>query len=233
MDAKPLIERLTEREKQALRCWLEHKTAKEIALDLGVSHHAVEKRLKLARTKLGVATSLEAARLLAKEEGYQPVVAHSPDLAELAEGSHTKLTKPLILGASVMILVATATAILLSQASTAEAGAAYEAMESAEARYAGDFQYVPASEDRVRAYVQKMFDVRDTDGSGFIEHDEAFVVVVTTRSGADPSARNPEDIFEELSGDEARTQHIARVDTDGDGKVSPDEFAQPVLPQFL
>ena len=233
MDAKPLIERLTEREKQALRCWLEHKTAKEIALDLGVSHHAVEKRLKLARTKLGVATSLEAARLLAKEEGYQPVVAHSPDLAELAEGSHAKLTKPLILGASVMILVATATAILLSQASTAEAGAAYEAMESTEARYAGDFQYVPASEDRVHAYVQKMFDARDTDGSGFIEHDEAFVVVVTTRSGADPSARNPEDIFEELSGDEARTQHIARVDTDCNGKVSPDEFAQPVLPQFL
>ena len=53
MEAENRITRLTEREKEALRRWLGHKTAKEIALDLGISHHAVEKRLKMARVKLG------------------------------------------------------------------------------------------------------------------------------------------------------------------------------------
>jgi DNA-binding CsgD family transcriptional regulator len=47
------LPRLTERERVCLRQWLQHKSAKEIAGDLGISHHAVEKRLKMARTKLG------------------------------------------------------------------------------------------------------------------------------------------------------------------------------------
>lgn len=233
MDARALIDRLTEREKQALRCWLEHKTAKEIALDLGISHHAVEKRLKMARTKLGVATSLEAARMLAEDERYQPTVAHSPDLAEFAEEPHNQLSKPLILGATVMIFLTTATAIVLSQASSIEVRQAYEAIENGATRYVGDFQYVPASEERVRAYVRQMFDVRDKDGSGFIEEEEAFIVLISTRSGAEPSATDPDDIVEELSGEEAQAQYIANVDKDGDGKVSPEEFAAPVLPQFL
>jgi len=79
--ADPAIARLTERERECLRRWLEHKTAKEIALDLGISHHAVEKRLKMARTKLDVATSLEAARVLAEAEGYGQAVAGPPELS--------------------------------------------------------------------------------------------------------------------------------------------------------
>ena len=63
--------RLTEKEKECLRLWLGHSTAKQIALRLGISHHAVEKRLKMARTKLGLSSSLEAARLLEAVEGYQ------------------------------------------------------------------------------------------------------------------------------------------------------------------
>lgn len=75
-------DRLTEREKQALRGWLERKTAKEIALDLGISHYAVEKRLKMARTKLDAGTSLDAARMLAEAEAdaYGQTVAASTDL---------------------------------------------------------------------------------------------------------------------------------------------------------
>ena len=73
--------RLTAKERECLHLWLEHKTAKEIALDLGISHHAVEKRLKMARSKLNVATSLEAARVLAEAEGYDRAVARSPDLS--------------------------------------------------------------------------------------------------------------------------------------------------------
>ena len=80
--AASAIARLTERERECLRLWLEHKTAKEIALDLGISHHAVEKRLKMARTKLDVATSLEAARLLAEAEGYDRTVAGPAELPD-------------------------------------------------------------------------------------------------------------------------------------------------------
>ena len=50
MHDRKLLSRLTEREKVCLRQWLQHKSAKEIAADLGISHHAVEKRLKMART---------------------------------------------------------------------------------------------------------------------------------------------------------------------------------------
>jgi FixJ family two-component response regulator len=53
MDDRGALSRLTEREKVCLRQWIQHKSAKEIAADLGISHHAVEKRLKMARTKLG------------------------------------------------------------------------------------------------------------------------------------------------------------------------------------
>jgi DNA-binding CsgD family transcriptional regulator len=100
MEERNPTDRLTEREKECLRLWLEHKTAKEIALDLGISHFAVEKRLKMARTKLDVTTSLEAARMLADQEGYdQPV----PQLADL-EISSTKpdrwFSGPLNVGSS-------------------------------------------------------------------------------------------------------------------------------------
>ncbi|TAD75312.1 MAG: LuxR family transcriptional regulator, partial [Sphingomonadales bacterium] len=85
MEANNPINRLTEREKEALRAWINHKSAKEIALDLGITHHAVEKRLKMARTKLGAGSSREAARMLAQVEGasaeYGQAVTAAPDLA--------------------------------------------------------------------------------------------------------------------------------------------------------
>lgn len=56
------------------------KSAKEIAVDLGISHHAVEKRLKMARTKLGATSSLEAARMLGEAERYGQAVPQSPGM---------------------------------------------------------------------------------------------------------------------------------------------------------
>lgn len=58
------IKRLTPAERECLRRCLEHQTAKQMAIDLGISAHAVEKRLKMARAKLGLSSSLEAARLV-------------------------------------------------------------------------------------------------------------------------------------------------------------------------
>jgi DNA-binding CsgD family transcriptional regulator/Ca2+-binding EF-hand superfamily protein len=74
------LARLTENERICLARRLRHQTAKEMAIDLGISPHAVEKRLKMARTKLGVSSSLEAARLLEASEGGGHAVPEPSDL---------------------------------------------------------------------------------------------------------------------------------------------------------
>jgi DNA-binding CsgD family transcriptional regulator len=105
MDERASLSRLTEREKVCLRQWLQHKSAKEIAADLGISHHAVEKRLKMARTKLGATSSLEAARALDEAEGYGRPVPHSPELVSDALPRHSDFHRLAVLGVVVMILV--------------------------------------------------------------------------------------------------------------------------------
>src|SRR5690242_17630289 len=113
MDDCESLARLTEREKVCLRQWLQHKSAKEIAADIGISHHAVEKRLKMARIKLGATSSLEAARLLGEAEGYGQAVAQSPDLASDPRPLHSGLTRLTVLGVVVMIFGAIALGLLL------------------------------------------------------------------------------------------------------------------------
>jgi DNA-binding CsgD family transcriptional regulator len=105
MDDRASLSRLTEREKVCLRQWLQHKSAKEIAADLGISHHAVEKRLKMARTKLGATSSVEAARLLREAEGYGQAVPHSPDLVSDALALHSGFTRAAVFGVAIMIIV--------------------------------------------------------------------------------------------------------------------------------
>jgi DNA-binding CsgD family transcriptional regulator len=108
MEKGDRLAKLTEREKVCLRQWLQHKSAKEIAVGLGISHHAVEKRLKMARTKLGAASSMEAARILGEAEGYGQTVARTPDLVPHALPIQTVFTRPLILGAITMSIIAAA-----------------------------------------------------------------------------------------------------------------------------
>jgi DNA-binding CsgD family transcriptional regulator len=105
MDDRQSLARLTEREKVCLRQWLQHKSAKEIAADLAISHHAVEKRLKMARTKLGATSSLAAARMLGEAEGYGQAVPQSPDLVSNALPLHSASTRLAVLGVAIMILV--------------------------------------------------------------------------------------------------------------------------------
>jgi DNA-binding CsgD family transcriptional regulator len=118
MDNREPLSRLTEREKVCLRQWLQHKSAKEIAADVGISHHAVEKRLKMARTKLGATSSLEAARMLREAEGYGQAVAQSPELVSDALPLHPGFTRSTILGVAIMILVGAITLGLLLQPAT-------------------------------------------------------------------------------------------------------------------
>lgn len=115
MDGRDALSRLTEREKVCLRQWLQHKSAKEIAADLGISHHAVEKRLKMARTKLDATSSLEAARKLGEAEGYGHPVAQSPDLASDPLRRHWASPHLAIFGVVIMSLIGALVLALLSQ----------------------------------------------------------------------------------------------------------------------
>lgn len=65
-------ESLTEREIETLRLLLVGHDAKSVARTLGLSVHTVNDRLRDARRKLGVSSSREAARLLAKAEELGP-----------------------------------------------------------------------------------------------------------------------------------------------------------------
>jgi DNA-binding CsgD family transcriptional regulator len=122
MDDREPLSRLTEREKICLRQWLQHKSAKEIAADLGISHHAVEKRLKMARIKLGATSSLEAARMLREGEGYGEAVPQSPELVSKAFPQHSASTRLTILGVVTMILVgAIVLGMLLQPAAVSQA----------------------------------------------------------------------------------------------------------------
>jgi DNA-binding CsgD family transcriptional regulator len=122
MDDRNSLSRLTEREKVCLRQWLQHKSAKEIAADLGISHHAVEKRLKMARIKLGAASSLEAARMLVEAEGYGQSVPQSPDLVSDALPPHAAFTRVAVVGVTIMIFVGAIMLALLQPAALSQAG---------------------------------------------------------------------------------------------------------------
>jgi len=60
--------RLTGAQRKVLRLWSTRRSAKEIGRELGITHCAVNERLRSARRILGVGTSAEAARLLAAAE---------------------------------------------------------------------------------------------------------------------------------------------------------------------
>jgi DNA-binding CsgD family transcriptional regulator len=122
MDDRNSLSRLTEREKICLRQWLQHKSAKEIAADLGISHHAVEKRLKMARTKLGATSSLEAARMLVEAEGYGQAVPQSPDLVSDALPLQSAFTRVAVVGVAIMIFVGAIMLALLHPAAFSQVG---------------------------------------------------------------------------------------------------------------
>lgn len=68
----PAIERLTDAQRECLRLVLTHHSSKEIALQLGVSPSAIDKRLERAVQILGAGSRFEAARLLGMSEVEAP-----------------------------------------------------------------------------------------------------------------------------------------------------------------
>jgi DNA-binding CsgD family transcriptional regulator len=84
--------RLSPRQDECLRGVLELKSAKQIARELGISPHAVEKHLKVARGKFGVATSAEAARMFAfQHKGSESPQSGFSDLVLPSREGHQRL----------------------------------------------------------------------------------------------------------------------------------------------
>lgn len=209
MTASETISRLTSREKEALRAWLAHKSAKEIALDLGITHHAVEKRLKMARIKLGAATSLEAARMLAQEEGasegawegYGQAVAAPPDLPVAPGPRSLWHHRPFLIGGLAMFTL-TVLGLALAAASPSDA----------------------PTEIEIDGDLSKLFAHHDTNGSGFLEKPESPVVEIAFVDRSGPKSLEGTAIVTGGDSSDRIAEFYTEADTDADGRISLAEF---------
>ncbi len=205
MTASETIGRLTEREKEVLRAWLDHKSAKEIAIDLGITHHAVEKRLKMARTKLGAGSSREAARMLAgaegRPDGYQLAVTGLQDLHPAVDQGRSWHFRMLVVGG---IAVLTLTVLGLALAA---------ATQSAE-----------PTEIEIDDDPGKLFAHLDENGSGFLEGAESPFVTAELVEGSAPARHEGSANIGDATGPVRIAECYAAADQDADGRISPAEY---------
>lgn len=217
MTATDPTARLTEREKEVLRAWLAHKSAKEIAIDLGVTHHAVEKRLKMARTKLGAGTSLEAARMLAEAEcaaqGYQSTVTGPPGLSSPPPPRQSRRHRSIIFGGFAMSL-----ALVLALALAPSSPLAPEAEIAAATPNKIEIE-IDGRIDRVFAHV-------DADKSGFLENPESPFVTVEFAEGSGAERREGSAVIGDGTDPKQVAEFYAEADTDRDGRISLAEYAK-------
>lgn len=211
-DRLAALERLTDREKDCLRRLLRHQTAKEMAIDMGVSPHAIEKRLKMARTKLGVSSSLQASRLLAATEGYQTTVPQPSDLDGTRRRRKALGRRSMALGAILMSVTVIVTISVMLNA----VGPAAESM-------------VIPKPGEILISGPSTFDELDKDKSGFLEGEEAPSLL---QVGGDPKYERRSDGQVEVSGEYVtmsdgkaqRDRFYLEADINQDGKVSSTEF---------
>lgn len=211
------IARLTDKEKECLRRRLRPQTAKEMAIELGVSPHAVEKRLKMARTKLGLSSSLQAARLLVQAES-QPPVPQPSDLAAPAAAPHAggvpgERRRWWILGGLTMITITIAAVLAAWNGAPAptQAPVATLVRQDSGAR-------VPATPETAAAFLAGSFDAMDRDKSGFLDASEAPRMTVKVGAPGGPM------VEQSLTAEQASAKWLARNDGNRDGKVSKVEF---------
>lgn len=212
MSTETLLKRLTEREKEVLRAWLNHKSAKEIAIDLGITHHAVEKRLKMARTKLDAGSSLEAARMLAAaedaSEGYQPTVTGSPDLPSPPLPRQSRPYRPIILGGIAMSL-----AIVFALALTAGGEPAANPTPPAK-----------SGEIALDSNLEPIFDQLDENGSGFLESPESPFVTLAFINPDYPEDGPGTAVLGDGTDPAQVSEFYGVADTDMDDRVSFREY---------
>jgi DNA-binding CsgD family transcriptional regulator len=79
MEAADRVAKLTEGQLDCLRLVAEHLSSKEIAVELGISPHTVDQRIRQSLQTLGVARRSQAARLVSHTaEPYQRLIHQSP-----------------------------------------------------------------------------------------------------------------------------------------------------------
>jgi DNA-binding CsgD family transcriptional regulator len=80
------IENLSAAQVETLRHVFAHRSSKEIARIMGVSPHTVDERVRRAIRTLGVASRIEAARIVEStaDEPYQPLIYQAPQLGSAA-----------------------------------------------------------------------------------------------------------------------------------------------------
>jgi len=82
------VARLTEGQLDCLRLVAEHLSSKEIAVELGISPHTVDQRIRQSLQTLGVARRSQAARLVSHHaEPYQRLIHQSPHIETRAPAS--------------------------------------------------------------------------------------------------------------------------------------------------
>jgi DNA-binding CsgD family transcriptional regulator len=247
------LARLTENEKECLRRRLQQQTAKEMAIELGISPHAVEKRLKMARTKVGLPSSLEAARLLdALEGGYGRTVPQASDLENRPageDGADGSAAPPietrrdmfrrnalLVSGGILMSLAAAAIlAIALQSPGTAPGVTAPVAQVTRSERPAIMEHFEPsellkATPTEMAMMIQNTFSLTDKDRDGYIEPDETPVTAAASGEVEQPTfTRDKEGHVKPLgvrrvSVEQARAEYIAVADTNRDGRLDFVEY---------
>lgn len=225
MEASNPITRLTTREKEALRAWLDHKSAKEIALDLGITHHAVEKRLKMARTKLAAGSSLEAARMLAEAEGasagYGQAVTAAPDLSPVPMPRPSRRYRLIIFGGIAMSL---AVVFALALTTGGQPSAADEDLAAATA--AASAAATPTEiEIEIDGRIDRVFAHVDADKSGFLESPESPFVTVEFVEGSGAERREGSAVIGDGTDPKQVAEFYADADTDRDGRISLTEYS--------
>ena len=212
LDAKTraALAQLTEREKDCLRRRLYPQTAKEMALEIGVSPHAVEKRLKTACAKLNVSTSLEAGRLLEAYEKGAQLISQPPGFGCNGQRQDPFLNRPFWFGVCATILFSIALSLFL--------------IVSKGSGLSLDFP----QPDEIVLSAPATFKSLDKDKSGFLEGLEHPAIL---RAAGQPELKQgPDGISLEArtftidNTKRVQQRFYAEADRNGDLKVSPAEF---------
>ena len=83
------IDKLSGRQLACLRLVAQNRSSKEIAVELGISPHTVDQRIRQALHILGVERRTQAARIVAQVNGpYQRLIHQSPYIETDAQPSH-------------------------------------------------------------------------------------------------------------------------------------------------
>lgn len=159
---------LTEREKETLRLLLEGHDAKSAASALGLSVHTVNERLREARRKLGVGSSREAARALARAEGPNflgdkqlgVAQAAAPGPEHRPSDQRRRLGSPLVwLSGGMVMMLAMVAAVAMMMAPHGDGGLAKTPVAYAAADPASD----KAGVDYAQAWAKLLDDQRWAD----------------------------------------------------------------------